>query len=136
MLEKMESWLQTFPGWEDVLHFDYADGIPGSGGLYPRGVEELSRREDVLGNTVVRCRVTFLLRRTACPGKDSARWLLELQKWVMEQDLLGLTPKFGDEPRTERLRAEQGKLEKSFQVGSGFYTVLLHAEFTKIYEVK
>ena len=136
MLEKMETWLQTFPGWEGAVQIDYADATPGSFGMYPQGVKELSRREDVLGNTAVRCRVTFLLRRAACPGKDSAQWLLDLQRWVMEQSRLGLAPKFGDEPRSEGIRAEQGKLEKSLQVGSGFYTVLLHAEFTKLYEVK
>ena len=136
MLEKMETWLQTFPGWEGAVQIDYADATPGFCGMYPQGVKELSRREDVLGNMAVRCRVTFLLRKAACPGKDSAKWLLDLQSWVMEQSRLGLAPKFGDEPLTERLRAYEGKLDKLAQAGSALYTVQLSAEYTKIYEVK
>jgi hypothetical protein len=136
MLEKMKGWLQTFPGWEDTLCVDYTDGVPGSSGLYPRGVTEISRWEDVLGNVAVRCRCVFTLRRSACPSEDNARWLLDLQQWVMEQNRLGLVPQFGDDPRQERIRAYEGRLDKSFQTGSGLYTVQLSAEFTKLYEVK
>ena len=136
MLEKMKLWLQSFPGWEDGLQIDYADGVPGSCGLYPRGMTEISRREDVLGNVAARCRCNFLLRRSACPGEENARWLLELQSWVMEQNRLGLTPKLGDEPNREQIRAYEGRLDKSFQTGTGLYTVQFSAEFTKLYEVK
>ena len=37
MLEKMETWLQTFPGWEGAVQIDYADATPGFCGMYPRG---------------------------------------------------------------------------------------------------
>lgn len=136
MLEKMKAWLQTFPGWEDTLQIDYVEAAPGNCGLYPQGVRELSRREDVLGNLAVRCSCTFRLRRSACPGEDNAAWLLQLQNWVMEQDRVGLTPQFGDEPRTQRIRAADGRLEAHSQAGSSRYTVQLRAEFTKLYEVK
>lgn len=136
MLEKMKQWLQSFPGWAEKLSIDYADGVLGNSGLYPEGIREISRREDVLGNVAVRCACVFTLRRSACPGEDNARWLLDLQNWVMEQDRLGLAPKFGDDPKTERIRAYEGKLDRSFQTGSGLYTLQLRAEFTKIYEVK
>lgn len=135
MLETMQKWLETFPMWEGTLQLDYADSVPGSTGLYPRGITELSRREDVLGNVKVRYSCTFILRRTAARGQENARWLLELQRWVAEQDRLGLTPRFGDEPKTERLRAFDGRLDRHSQVGSSLYTVRLSAEFTKIYEV-
>ena len=135
MLNKMKLWLASFPGWEEQLSIDYADGVPGNSGLYPRGITEISRREDVLGNVAVRCACVFTLRRSACPGEESARWLLDLQNWVMEQERLGLAPKFGDDPKTERIRAYEGKLDKSFQTGTGLYTLQLRAEFTKFYEV-
>ena len=114
---------------------DYADGVPGNSGLYPRGIREISHREDVLGNSVVRCACVFTLRRSACPGEDNAQWLLRLQNWVMEQDRMGLAPKFGDDPKTERIRAYEGRLDKSFQTGGGLYTVQISAEYTKFYEV-
>ena len=133
MLENMKAWLQTFPQWEGSTQVDYLEAVPGSTGLYPKGITELSRREDVLGNVKVRCRSTFLLRKTAVGTEENARWLLAFQQWVMEQNRLGLTPKFGDEPKTERLLAADGRLESHAQVGSSLYTVQLQAEFTKIF---
>lgn len=136
MLEELTLWLQTFPKWEGVLQFDYADSVPGNTGLYPRGLTELSSREDVLGRRKSRLSWTFALRKAALGGQKDAQWLMDLQNWVMEQDRLGLAPKFGDEPDSERIRAFEGKLDRHNQVGSAFYTVQLTVEFTKIFEVK
>lgn len=132
MLEKMRHWLETFPKWDAALQFDYVDAVPGSTGLYPRGLTELSRREDVLGNVTVRCCAAFLLRRVAGQSAENAQWLVDFQNWVMEQDALGLTPQFGDVPQAQRLRASEGKLDGQKQVGSTLYTVKLTAEFDKI----
>ena len=136
MLETMKQWLQTFPGWEGTLQLDYADAVPGNGGLYPRGITELSRREDVRGNCKTRYSCLFTLRRIAARSQENAQWLLDLQKWVAEQDRQGLAPKFGDEPKSERLRAFEGRLDSHTQAGSALYTVQLRAEFTKLYEVR
>ena len=136
MLDTLRQWLQTFPQWDSVLQLDYAEDVPGNSGLYPKGMTELSRREDVLGNLKVRYSCLFVLKRAAAPGEENARWLLHFQNWVAEQNRLGLAPKFGDEPPTERLRAYEGKLDKHAQAGSALYTVQLSAEYTKIYEVK
>ena len=133
MLDKVMNWLQTFPLWAGTLQVDYADAIPGNTGLYPRGITELSRREDVLGNVTVRCSWGFALQRAALPGEENARWLMEFQNWVAEQDRLGLAPKFGDDPKYERIRAFEGRLQDRAQAGSGRYTVMLTAEFTKNY---
>ena len=135
MLDSMRQWLETFPRWEGTLQLDYVDAAPGSTGLYPRGLTQLSRREDVLGNVAVRYRCSFLLRRVAGQSEENARWLLDFQNWVMEQDRLGLAPSFGDVPGTQRLQASEGKLESCKQVGSALYTVQLSVEFTKFYEV-
>ena len=136
MLEKLTQWLQTFPRWEGVLQFDYADSVPGNTGLYPRGITELSCREDGLGNRKSRFSCGFVLRRAAGGSQENAQWMLDFQNWVMDQDRLGLAPKFGDEPVNERIRAFEGKLDTHKQVGSTFYTVQLTVEFTKLFEVK
>ena len=133
MLEKMVNWLQTFPRWEDTVKIDYVDAVPGNTGLYPKGLTELSRREDVQGNLMVRCRYDFLLRKAAGQSEENAGWLLDFQNWVMGQERLGLAPQFGDDPKTERIRATAGQLHSLTQVGSALYTVALQAEFTKIY---
>ena len=133
MLEKMITWLQTFPQWEDSIQIDFLQARPGSSSLYPKGLTELSRREDVLGNLTLQCRCDFLLRKNAGIREENARWLLEFQHWVMEQDRMGLAPKFGDAPKSERIRVSDGQLQSLSQTGSALYTVKLWTEFTKIY---
>lgn len=136
-LEKLRQWLTTYPKWEEgKLHVDYTDALPGNLGLYPAGLEEVSRREDVLGGIMVRNRYHFALYRVAARREDNeenAQWLLEFQKWVQSQSAAGLAPRFGDESNQERLRAEKGKLKEASQTGTGTYTVTLTAEFIKYY---
>ena len=133
MLETMSTWLQTYPGWEGTLEFDYVDSIPGHSGLYPKGIQEVSVREDVLGNKKVRYRCEFLLRRAAASAEENAQWLMDFQQWVAWQDVMGLAPRFGDDPKTERLLAYEGRLDSHKQVGCALYTVQLTVEFTKLY---
>lgn len=137
MLEKMIAWLKTCPVCEGTLYVDYTDGVPGSAGLYPAGVEEISRREDVLGNVQVWYKAHFELHRITAGQQDNtenAAWLLQFQDWVRQQCRAGLAPTFGDEPAREHIRAEKGKLKTASQTGTGIYTVQLTAEYTKIME--
>lgn len=136
-LEKMTAWLQTFPLWqENRLHVDHLDAVPGNAGLYPGGLEEVARREDVLGYVTVQNRLHFVLYRVT-PGQqdngENSRWLLEFQTWVQKQCALGLAPHFGDDPTQERIRAEQGKLKSASQTGTGKYAVAITAEYVKFY---
>ena len=135
-LEKMVQWLKTFPLWEDDLHIDDLGAAPSNTGLYPGGLEEVSRRKDVLGNVTVVCRLHFLLYRRTARQQDngeSSRWLLQLQDWVQKQSAAGLAPVFGDDPQKERIRAEKGKLQEASQTGTGKYAVAITAEFEKQY---
>ena len=138
-LEKLRQWLRAYPGWEEnaALHTDHIDGLPGSYGLYPVGLEVLSRTEDLLGNVTARCRYTYNLLRCTAGQQDSpqeAQWLMEFQTWVLSQSAHGLAPQFGDVPAEETLRAEKGKRKEASQGSIGTYTVTIVAEFTKIYE--
>ena len=133
-LEALRAWLRTFPGWDSRLEVDLCDSIPGCTGLFPKGLQELSRREDVLGQLTIRYRWSFTLRRSAAgSSEENARWLIELQKWAAQQSRLGLAPRFGDDPRQEQLRICEGSLVSRQQAGSIGYTALLTADFTKIY---
>ena len=133
-LDLLTVWLRTFPLWEADIQVDLTDAVPGSTGLFPKGLQELSRREDVLGNLTVCYRWSFLLRRSAAGnGEENARWLMELQKWAAQQSRLGLAPRFGDIPQQERLRICEGSLVSRQQVGTGSYTALLTADFTKYF---
>ena len=127
-LEKMRAFLQQFPLWQGQLQIDSAGPKTGSIGLFPLGVTQLSRQEDVLGRVKTRYKAEFILRRCDAREESAAAWLLELQSWVMGQT----SPVFGDEPETETVRAEKGKLVSPSQSGTATFEVKLTVEFTKI----
>lgn len=132
-LEQLKAWLQTFPLWDGDICIDVTDNVPGGMGIYPKGLQELDRREDVLGNLTVRYRWSFTLHRVrAAETQENAHWLMELQKWAAQQCRQGLAPQFGDVPKEERLRICEGSLVRRAEGGSG-YQALLTADFTKIF---
>lgn len=137
MLEKIKQWLISYPQWDDTLYVDYTPAVPGSTGVFPRGVQELSRRQDVAGNVQTRNRVRFTVLRIT-PGQldkeKQAAWLLDFQDWVQQQSISGKAPTFGDVPEKEKLMARQGMLKGISQTGTARYAVELIAEYTKIYE--
>lgn len=137
-LETLKTWLETYPGWDsEVCRAEYTEGTPGNSGLFSQGLEEVSRREDVLGNLQVRCRRKFRLLRMASSeqGQQQAQWMRDFEAWVQAQSAKGLCPRFGDDPHGAWIRAEKGKLAQIRQTGSHMYEVILTAEFTKYYEV-
>ena len=138
ILERVRQWLQTYPQWEDTLTVDMIPAGTDAAGLFPGGVEERSRKEDILGNRQVQCRMRFILRRQVSAEEDNeshAAWLLDFQQWVSLQSLAGLTPQLGDVPAWEQMRAEKGSLQKISPTGIGTYTVTITANFIKLYEV-
>ena len=137
-LEKLKTWLATYPGWEDDKPFFVDDSTPKPGcvGLFPQGLEQVSLRRDITGGQKAACRYRFLLYRAAAleeNQEENARWLLDFQNWVEAQSCGGLAPHFGDVPQEERLRGEGGSLQKTGKLGSGLYALTLTAEFTRIY---
>ena len=135
-LEKLKAWLATYPDWDETIQVGFSGDSQYSTGLLPEGVEETSRREDVLGNSQVGCRYTFtLFWQMLGQGADvaNAGRLLDFQHWVREQSVLGLAPQFGDAPAWERIRAENGGFTAGAQ--TVIYTVTLIADFMKVYEV-
>ena len=134
MLETLKTWLKTYPQWGDTeISVDYLPAEPGSAGLYQRGLQELGRKADLLGNVTVSCRYRFLLRLMVQSGES---WLPDFQQWVQCQSALGLTPRFGDVPEGERLQAVNGRLKEASQPGTGVFEVELVADFIKKYEEK
>lgn len=127
-LEKLQAWLSAYPHW---------DACPANICLLPKGMEEISRQEDVLGNTVVACRcyVTLFweMPATGNEAQDAER-LLKLIQWVQHQSATGLAPQFGDVPAQEKIRTEKSGYTPGAQIIT--YTVTLVADFMKVYEVK
>ncbi len=135
-LEKLRQWLQTFPQWEDDVFVDFSLDAPGNAGVFPAGVEELDRREDLLGNLQIDCRYRFVILRQVASRKDgaeNARWLMDFQNWVLEQNAAGQIPQFGE---NTRMQAQKGGLKSVSSAGVATYTVTLIADFVKTYQAK
>lgn len=144
-LEKVRAWLKTFSGFDILGDFqvDYTDQIPANGGVFPSGLVEVSRTEDIFGNVSVENQYNFGLYYvfTKAPGDDdgatiNADWIMDFQEWVQEQSATGAAPVFGDVPRKERIAAQNGILYDATDEGLATYMVQLSVNFIKKYEVK
>lgn len=143
-LTKIKKWLATFPGNSRLqsLQVDYIPAEPGNGSIAPSGLVEISRKPDILGNVTVENQYNFGLYYVLAKSTDddegsteNADWLMDLQEWVQEQSLTGKAPKFGDDPLTEQIQAQNGSIYGADEEGTAIYMVQLSVNFTKIYEV-
>lgn len=144
-LEKIQDFVKSYPG-SDIFrdfHVDYTDQIPFNGGVFPSGLVEVSRKQDILGNTTVTNQYNFGLYYVfeKSPGDDvgaevNANWVMDFQEWVQEQSVLCAAPIFGDEPRSETITAQNGVLYDADEEGTAMYMVQLSVQFIKKYEVK
>lgn len=144
-LEKLKSWLKTYPGYDILGEFqvDYTDQVPANGGVFPSGLVEIARVADILGNTTVDNQYNFGLYYVfeKAPGDDAgatinADWIMDFQEWAQEQSVTGAAPVFGDIPRDERIMAQNGVLYEATDEGLATYMVQLSVRFKKKIEVK
>lgn len=143
-LEKIRKWLATFPGNNCLqsLQVDYFSAEPDNGSIAPSGLTEISRKEDILGNITVENQYNFGLYFVFAKAVEddegatkNADWIMELQEWIQEQSVLGKTPVFGEEPKTEQIRAQNGSIFGVTEEGTAEYMVQLSVNFIKKYEV-
>lgn len=142
-LERMRAFVASYPD-ADVLSglaIDYADRVPDCAGLFPSGLVEVRRRTDLLGNVTCENQHNFALYAVLgkSPGDDeiatrNAEWQMGFQEWVQEQSARGLAPTFGDEPRRERIVAQNGEIYSADDEGTAVYAVRISVSFTKRYE--
>lgn len=143
VLPALRDFLAGAPALSDLtLRVEDAGPAPGTGGLWPRGVTVLTRKENLLGGVSLRCRAEFLLRLCLPlpPGDDAravcnAGRLLALQSWVAAKSAAHALPAFGSGlPEGETLRAQDGRLETADAGGTARYTIRLLAEYTEVYK--
>lgn len=139
-LETVRGWLADFPQYNVLSGFqvDYTDKIPNTGGILPDGLVEVSRKRDIVGNTTITNQYNFGLYYVfeKAPNDDegaakNADWIVDLQEWVQEQSVTGAAPVFGDDPREERITAQNGTLLQTDEGGTGVYVVQLSVRFIK-----
>ena len=136
-LELMRDFVQTFDTRAlDWLTIDYADKVPDCAGIFPSGLVEVSRSRDLLGNVTVNNQYNFALYTTLekwQDATDNAEWVQSFQQWVQEQSLMGSAPTFGDEPRSERIVAQNGEMYSADDEGTALYVIQISAQFTRRY---
>ena len=131
VFQKVTQWLESFPLWDGGKpRIDGIDAKPGSIGFFPKGVEEISRREDVLGNVEIRNRLTLKVCRVSDGNSTlAAHWLLALQDWVNRKNGAGQIPRLGDLPGRAAITAQHGLLASPAQTGTGRYELIITAEY-------
>ena len=143
-LARIRAWIATFPGFDILGSFrcDYTDQIPASGGVFPAGLVEISRTEDILGNVTAVNQYNFGLYYVLEKSPDddggateNADWIMDFQRWVQEQSVRGLAPRIGNTDEREVIRAQNGALYDAQDEGTATYMVALSVQFTQFYEV-
>lgn len=143
-LERLQAWLRTCPqaGSFRDWKVDYTDQLPGIFGTFPAGMQEVSRKRDILDNVTVTNRYNFSIYAVLPKptGDDvaaefNAGWVMEFQRWVQEQSLRHKAPTFGNvDANRETIRAQDGALYEVAGKGLAMYSVQLSVEFKKYYE--
>lgn len=144
-LDKIKNWLATYPGFDILGNFqvDYTDQIPSNGGIFPSGLVEISRREDILGNITVENQYNFGIYYVfpQSPGdnigsQSNANWIMDFQRWVQEQGIRGFAPTFGNiDTHLEKIQAQNGVLYDADPEGLATYLVTLSVRYKTFYEV-
>lgn len=138
----MRSFVESYPDADILgsLSIDFTDSVPNNGGLFPDGLVEISRRRDIVGNVTVVNQYNFALYTVfeKSPDEDegatyNAEWLLGFQEWVQEQSVTGAAPTFGDQPRRERITAQNGAIYSAEDEGTAMYAIQVSVEFEKHY---
>lgn len=143
-LDTIREWLNKYTGFDRLqdLRVDYYSQQPDNGSIDPSGVQIVSMKEDILGNKTVEMQynfgVYFVLAKDPCDegtAVDNAAWVMDFQRWVNEQSILRLAPTFGDVPKTEVIKAQNGAVAAADNEGVAIYMVQLSVNLTKIFEV-
>ena len=139
-LEKMRTFIQSYPGYASFSEFriDYTDQVPANAGLFPSGLVEVERHRDILGHGSVTNQYNFALycvfpkpAGDDVTGAINADWVMDFQEWVQEQSVAGKAPVFGDDPRQERVTAQNGVLYAADGEGLALYSVQISVRYIK-----
>lgn len=141
-LQKLIAWLASYKE-HDILgeyKVDYTDKVPSTGAVFPQGLVEIKRIEDVLGNVTVQNQYNFALYMDLphADGDDvgaqiNADWVMDFQRWMQGQSVTHKAPTFGDvDQRSETIAAQNGVLYDADGSGMATYMIQISAKF-KVY---
>ncbi len=143
-LDKLKEWIKTYPGYDQLgeMRVDYTDQLPGCFGVFPAGLVEVSRKENLWGEVTVQNQYNFALYLVLpkAPGDDvgaqiNADWVMDFQHWVQAQSVTNKAPTFGNvDTSRETMSAQNGALYDADEGGLAMYMVSLQAAFKMHYE--
>lgn len=142
-LERVIEWLHSFGGHDILAEYqiDYTDQIPSKGAVFPQGLVEVERKENVLGDVTVQNQYNFglyyVFEKAAgdtVAGRINAEYLMEFQRWVQEQSARKLVPNFGNTVTPATARAQNGVLYDAQDSGTATYMVVLSITFEQKYK--
>lgn len=141
-LEKMKKIVSDYPGADILKDFriDYTDQIPATAGLFPAGLIELRRRQDILGNIEIENRLNFALYLILPKSGDddvlntiNAEWIINFQEYIQDLNFTKNFPPFGDYHNSETISATDGRLYDSTDEGLGLYAIQISVQYQKRY---
>lgn len=139
----LREWLSTCPYLDDFSqgqHIDWAGPTAGNYGIAPVGCSIIEVACDIQGNCRIGKQYNAVLYARNWTVDDvvrleNAEFLDNFQQWVEEQQYMGLTPKFGDNPDDEVITAQNGMLFELADDGqTGLYQIQLSITYEKYYE--
>jgi hypothetical protein len=138
------SFFQDFPYFEEigfnVGELRFVNSISEANALEYRGTPQPTPRYDILGNVYLEKQANFVLLLSRMKDDDIksttiSNLLFNLEEWVEEQNFLGLCPKLGDDPETERMWADNGRWYSGTEDEAiDIYQVQIHIKYLKKYE--
>lgn len=137
-LEKITEWLKTYDGYDILgrMTVDYTDSMPG-GAVFPNGLIEVSRWENIWGEIIVENQENFGIYCTMlkAPEDDetaeiNAEWVADFQRWVQMQSLTHHAPVFGNVRQDqETVKAQNGTLYEASDSGMAVYMIQLSVSY-------
>lgn len=142
-LQRMKDFIASYPGFDilGTFNVDYTDQVPSTGAIFPSGLTEIARREDILGNVTLTNQYNFGLYCVFAKDGDmgaqvNADWVMDFQNWAQEQSARGLAPKFGNTGDKETLKAQNGIMYDQADEGTATYMVQLSVQFKRKFEAE
>lgn len=144
-LERLKAWLATYPEAEKFsqMQVGYTSSLPGDFGVFPAGIVEVERRENLFGQATVTNQYNFALYLVLeqASGGDAAAlcgadWVMDFQRWVQQQSAAHQAPVFGNiDQNRETISAQSGALYEADAGGQALYMIQLAARFRMHYEL-
>ena len=89
-LERLQAWLETYPRAGELTSYqvDYTDQLPGCFGVFPAGMVEVERTENLLGQVTVQNQYNFALYVVFAKAPGDTEGAQINADWVMDLSLI------------------------------------------------